>query len=133
MSRIIKDYGYIEKFKDTLEVAAEDIEKIDLPLAVIPNHGTFAVQAKAFEKEKGIHFYLYPLKQDKTLGDQLTTIVVDEEQFCDAIFECVMDGIAIEDSQTIREIVRQLVLTVFPDIKKGTDQQILATSYNDEE
>jgi len=115
MSRRIKSYPFHEAFNDTLECDADSVSEFELPGVRMQCFNfendtdeitTFRSVARAEEERKGIFIKLVEEDSDGNLTkNESEEIVVDEEQFCDAIYEAINGGDTAEDSEFIQKAV----------------------------
>lgn len=119
MSRIIKQYPYTEEFKDEVQVSANTISTLRFPGAYIECISfsddydkviSLATNVWAEEDTKGIHAHVVEKDKDgNKTGKKSKEIVIDEIQFCDAIYDICREDKSAESSPFIRDIIYDLV------------------------
>lgn len=114
MGRRIVTYPFNEKFHDEIAADAETIKNIKLPSAYI-EYKSIATGDKsilsvkpvvfALEDEPGIHFYLVEENNDKKEQKKSSEIVIDEIEFCNALYGAIMADITAEETKFIRSLI----------------------------
>ena len=94
MSRVIRDYGYVQAFKTEVVQTVESMNKNKNSFlsSLLLRDVLYDIEVTAKEEESGI---IITVTSDHDLVD---SCVVDEEQFCDAFFDCLLHGQSVKDA-----------------------------------
>lgn len=120
MSRRIKDFGYTEFVKDTMEVDADTIKDMEFPgIRIECFQGydfdeyeleNFRLTAYAEEDKPGIHFKLVKLdSHGEPTNESSKEIIADEIKVVDSLYEEVCKGNTATDSKCLQEIAVSLM------------------------
>lgn len=123
MSRSIKifpDSKYLRSLGESdisLQLTADQVETLKFPHIASNNvrlpFSFLQIKAYAKEDKKGIFVYLAEIHDDKETGKVSETIIVDEEEFADALFNLLENNINLEDSDYLRKILADSKLVSF--------------------
>lgn len=116
-SRLIKQYPYVKKFNDTLEVYADDIAQIEFPDKTISeivfsyerNHAEWVterlqVTACAKEDEEGVFFKIHPCGANQNASE----IKVNEVTMADAWYTASIKEQNIAQQPFVEDILKKL-------------------------
>lgn len=116
--RLIKNYGFVEKFGEEIYVTHDTVKDFELPGARILVSKNFKDYALCFEAEqvgyKDKNIVTITLKYESgcpELKDCTASIDVDEIEFCDAIFDCVIAH--TDESEVLRGYVTKCAELLF--------------------
>lgn len=115
MGRRIITYPFNEKFHDAIVADAETIKDIKLPGAYVECRSIVTGEKSilsvkpvvfALEDEPGIHFYL--VEEGNNNHDEQrksSETVIDEIEFCNALYGAIMADITAEETEFIRNLI----------------------------
>lgn len=114
MGRRIVTYPFNEKFHDIIAADADTIQDIKLPGAYVEcrsiatgEKNILSVKPVVFalETEPGIHFYLVEEHDNQEEQKRSSEVIIDEIEFCNALYNAVMTDITAEETEFIRDLI----------------------------